>query len=76
MVEYLKIKNRTDIVKDPRSGAILSVDRKEADDYLAKKKALAESRKANDGVSELQQKVDALISDIEEIKNLLKGILK
>lgn len=76
MVEYVKIENRPDIVKDPRSGAILSSDKREMEEYLAKKRALSESRKANDGVAELKQKVDAISNDIEEIKNLLRGLLK
>jgi uncharacterized coiled-coil DUF342 family protein len=73
---YLKIKDRKDIVKDPKSGAILSCDKQQMEEYLAKKRILSESRKSNDQVQDLSKKVDELSNDITEIKNLLKGLLK
>lgn len=76
MVEYLKIEDRKDIVKDPRSGAILSCDKAQMEEYLAKKRVLSEARKSNDNVQDLSRKVDELSNDISEIKNLLKGLLK
>jgi predicted transcriptional regulator len=64
-----KVKNYSGILKDTKSGAILNNDRKAVDEYHAKKKMLSSSRN-------LQDEVDSMKKDLEEIKELLRGLIK
>lgn len=76
MVDYIKIHDRPNLLKDPRTGAILNDDKSSIENYLAQKKAIAASRTAVDNTNDLREKVEALSNDIQEIKNLLKGLVK
>jgi predicted transcriptional regulator len=64
-----KIRNYSGILKDTNSGAILNNDRKAVDEYHAKKKMLSSTRN-------LHEEIDSIKKDMEEIKELLRGLIK
>ena len=62
---YLHVKNRPDLVRDTRSGAVLNT--KETPPGTASK-----ARKKRDGkIDSMQEELDVLKSEISEIKSLL-----
>lgn len=75
---YVKVKDHPGLVKDTKSGAILNVDRKAADEYLRQKNMLNTNKKLQEEVSQLSEKIgeiDSLKDDMNEIKSLLKELV-
>lgn len=71
--EYLKVKDKDNLIRDPFSNGILNVDQKGYDNYIHNyKKVYNESKKIKD----LENGVNAIKKDLDEIKDLLKGLLK
>ena len=71
--EYLKVKDKDNLIRDPFSNGILSVDKKGYDNYIQNyKKVYNESKK----IADLENGVNAIKKDLDEIKDLLKGLLK
>lgn len=70
-MEYIKVKDKDYLVRDVESNGIVNTDyenyRKYVDSY---KQKLSESRTIKD----LQNEVSSLKEDLNEIKNLLRGI--
>jgi hypothetical protein len=76
-MSILKIKDREDIVKDTKSGAILLNQRSVANEYLNKKKVLSNDRVMSEEINTLKEKVamiDDLKKDMSDIKELLQRI--
>ena len=67
-----KVKNHSDLVKDMNSGAILSCNLQQHDEYMAKKAAMIAKRKA----ISTEERLNKLENDINEIKELLIRTLK
>jgi len=57
------------LVKDPNSGAVLSVDNARLQAYKKQKAAFEEGQKANQRIAKVEQ-------DLSEIKELLNQLLK
>ena len=77
-MEVYKVKDREELVKDKKSGAILLSQQSIANDYLAKKKALNTSRQMVEEINTLRDKVaqiDDIKKDMEDIKELLQRIV-
>lgn len=75
---YVKVKDRPDLLKDPVSGAIINIDRKKSDDYLARKSQINKTKAIEETVTELKDKlkeIDSLKDDLNTIKSLLKEII-
>lgn len=71
--EYLKVKDKDNLIRDPFSNGILNVDKKGYDNYIQNyKKVYNESKK----IADLENGVNAIKKDLDEIKDLLKGLLK
>lgn len=76
---YVKIQDNNNLLRDKKSNAILNIDRKAADDYKAKVLMLKQTQQQKDEINTIKEKLselDAIKSDMAEIKNLLKGLLK
>jgi hypothetical protein len=77
--DYVKIEDNKLLLRDKKSNAILNIDRKAADDYRAKVQMLKQTQQQKDEINIIKEKlseVDQIKSDLAEIKNLLKGLLK
>ena len=78
MTNIVRVSDRKDLLKDTTSGALLSIDKKAAQEYR-EKKALLNSRKESDlQLSQVKEKlaeIDSLRNDLNEIKSLLKEIV-
>lgn len=73
-----KIKDRPDLMRDPVSGAIIKVDRKDVDEYRRQKAMINNSKSMQDDLQELKEKYkefDNIKSELQEIKNLLREIV-
>jgi hypothetical protein len=68
MMDYLKIEDAPDLVKDTRSGAILNTNVKALEAYRKK-------REKADKVDKLETKVISLEQNINELKSLLLAVL-
>ena len=62
---YHKVKDNSDLVRDPKNGAILNTNSMDYDKYVAQR----QSNKDTD------QELAALKSEISEIKSLLKELV-
>ena len=65
-----KIKDRPDLLRDPVSGAIVKVDRKEVDEYRRQKAMINNSKSIQDDLLDLKEKY----KDFENIKSELQEI--
>lgn len=71
--DFLKVKDKNNLVRDPISNGILNVDQKGYDDYIENyKKRYYETKKIQD----FEERMDSMKSDLDEIKSLLKNLLK
>ena len=78
MTKIARVENRIDLLKDMTSGALLSIDRKAAQEYREKKAMLNSKKESQLQLEELKLKlseIDALRDDINEIKSLLREIV-
>lgn len=70
---YHKIKNNISLVRDVDSNAIINTNKTEYENYISNYNRLkAEKEELNN----LKQSVSSLNSDMEEIKSLLKLLVK
>lgn len=75
---FVKVTDRPDLMKDLNSGAIVTVDRNKADEYLIKKRQINSMKALQEEVQELKGKlaeIDNLKDSLCEIKSLLKEIV-
>lgn len=75
----VKVQDYDHLLKDTETGAILNTNRKEIDDYKARKASFAAARAAKEEINNMMsklQEVDELKKDIAEIKEMLKGLVK
>lgn len=72
---YRKIKDNPNLVKDMDTGLILNTDRKALQEYKDKKAVLNANRESKQKIDLLEEKVNSMQGDLEEIKNLIKGLI-
>lgn len=72
---YRKVKDHPHLLKDMNTGLLLNTDRKALQEYQEKKVLLNANRDTNTRITSLEGKMDSLQSDLEEIKNLIKGLM-
>lgn len=71
--EYIKVKDKNHLVRDPMSNGILNTDELEYKNYIENyKKKYSESKKIKD----FEEQMNSMKDDINEIKSLLKQLLK
>jgi hypothetical protein len=63
-------------VKDTKNKALLTVNRAALEENEARKKLASRINSKNDEINILKSKVEALGSDISDIKSLLKQLVK
>ena len=78
MSKIARVDDRKDLLKDMTSGALLSIDKKAAQEYREKKALLNNKKESDLQLSQVKEKlaeIDSLRNDLNEIKNLLREIV-
>jgi triacylglycerol esterase/lipase EstA (alpha/beta hydrolase family) len=72
-MEYLKVKDHVNLVKDPQTNAVINTSKSEYEEYMKRKKArLSETQR----VESIENEVSEIRDDLNEIKSLLKMLVK
>lgn len=75
---YVKIDGHPELMKDMRSGAILTVDHRADDEYKRQTALINNAKKAQQEIAEIKEKledIDNMKSELQEIKSLLKELV-
>lgn len=71
-IDYIKVKDNKDLVRDPQTQAILNLNMKEYENYM--KMRQIKENEAN-RVKKLENDVDEIKNDLGDIKNLLRSLV-
>jgi hypothetical protein len=72
MIEYYKVKDKNNLLRDSESNAIVNTDYENYKKYVdLYKQKISESKK----IKELQNEVSSIKEDLGEIKDLLRSII-
>jgi hypothetical protein len=69
--EYMKVKGREGLARDPHNNSIINVNSSEYNEYVKMKKV---KTKENQKIKIIEEDLDTIKSDIDEIKSLLGRI--
>lgn len=73
MRDYIKVKDSHTLLRDQESNAIVNNSKYEYENYMRLKR---QREKENDKVSNMENEINNLKSDVSEIKDLLKTIIQ
>ncbi len=71
-MDYYKVKDHSDLVRDPKSGSIINVNSMDYQRYIANREVRTEDSQK---VENVEQDLANLKSEISEIKSLLKELV-
>ena len=71
--EFVKVKDQPNLMRDPSSNAIINTNKSEYDEYIARRDA---AKKAKDSELTMKEDLDNLKGEINEIKSLLKELVR
>ena len=72
-MEYVKVKDHKNLVRDPISNGIINTNTSEYEEYIARRDAAI---KAKETSSDMKEDLDNLKSEMNEIKSLLKELVR
>ena len=72
MTEYIKVKDHSNLVRDPRTDQIINTDQGEYNQYMARRSARKKEKEKNLSV---EQDLARLKAEMGEIKSLLKELV-
>lgn len=78
MTKIARVSDHKGLLKDMTSGALLSIDKKAAQEYREKKAILNSKKDSELEISQIKEKlneIDTLRTDLNEIKSLLREIV-
>ena len=70
-MNYSNVEGHADLIRDPRTGAILNNDKSEYDNYI---KMRAKRKEGTNRIDNMEDDLKSLKDDINEIKTLLKAL--
>tara|TARA_R100001443_G_scaffold3985_1_gene12016 strand:- start:2915 stop:3148 length:234 start_codon:yes stop_codon:yes gene_type:complete len=70
--KHVKVKDHSNLVRDPSTNCIINTSQSEYNQYLARKKT---KRKENERVNSVEDELSNLKDEISEIKSLLKELV-
>lgn len=79
MNNLAKVKEHDELLKDVKTGAVLLSDRSVANEYQSRKSMIKNVRDVSVEINTIKEKlskVDKLENDMQEIKELLRGLVK
>ena len=71
-MEYIKVKDHANLVRDPRTDQIINTDQSEYNQYMARRSA---RKKEKQKTLSVEQDLDRLKAEMGEIKSLLKELV-
>ena len=71
--EFVKVKDHKDLVRDPVSNGIVNTSKSEYDEYIARRDAATKSK---ENEVTMKEDLDNLKGEINEIKSLLKELVR
>ena len=71
--DFVKVKDHKDLVRDPVSNGIVNTNKSEYDEYIARRDA---AEKAKESELTMKEDLDNLKGEINEIKSLLKELVR
>ena len=72
-MEFVKVKDHENLVRDPMSNGIINTNVGEYDEYISRRDA---ANKAKDSEVSMKEDLDNLKGEINEIKSLLKELVR
>ena len=70
-MNYPNVEGHADLIRDPRTGAILNNDKSEYDNYIRMR---AKRKEGTNRIDNMEDDLKSLKDDINEIKTLLKAL--
>ena len=71
--QFVKVKDHDNLVRDPFSNGIINTNTSEYEEYIARRDAAI---KAKETSSDMKEDLDNLKGEINEIKSLLKELVR
>ena len=71
--QFVKVKDHDNLVRDPFSNGIINTSSTEYDEYIARRDA---AKKTKETSSDMKEDLDNLKGEINEIKSLLKELVR
>lgn len=71
-MEYIKVKGHDHFVRDPRTNAIINVNKSQYNEYLLHKESKVKEQQK---IQELEENVANMKDDLNEIKSLLRSLI-
>ena len=71
-MNYHKVKDNSDLVRDPNTGAILNTNSLDYDKYVAQRKA---KNKEHEKTENIERDISTLRQELDEIKSLLRELV-
>jgi len=71
-MEYIKVKDHTNLVRDPKTNSIINTNMAEYNEYVSRRKTKKTEEKR---VEEIENDVSSIKDDLNEIKSLLKSLV-
>ena len=80
MSELLKISGFDQLVKDPKNGGVINIDRGAYKSHLVSKQLaqrdLAEKKASKESIQSMQTEINTIKNDISEIKNMILNLIE
>ena len=71
-MNYHKVKDNSDLVRDPNTGAILNTNSLDYDKYVAQRKV---KNKEHEKTENIERDISTLRQEVDEIKSLLRELV-
>jgi hypothetical protein len=71
-MNYLKVEGQNDLFRDPNTNSIVNVSMTEYNQYLSRKNL---KNSENQKIDNLESDVNGIKNDLDEIKQLLRGLI-
>ena len=71
-MDYHKVKDNSDLVRDPNTGAILNTNSLDYDKYVAQRKV---KNKEHEKTENIERDISTLRQELDEIKSLLRELV-
>ena len=71
-MNYQKVKDNSDLVRDPNTGAILNTNSLDYDKYVAQRKV---KNKEHEKTENIERDISTLRQELDEIKSLLRELV-
>ena len=71
-MNYQKVKDNSDLVRDPNTGAILNTNSLDYDKYVAQRKV---KNQEHEKTKNIERDISTLRQELDEIKSLLKELV-